>query len=101
MGIFVFVLLVLNHCHSLVRLLDGTAVHYKEGRLLEGTNQQCHGDQLLWRNKNNILDYVSVPRIPLQAYKYQPSGERDIDRPRRRWRDRTILEAGTGESSNT
>jgi hypothetical protein len=25
--------------------------------------------------------------IPLQAYKYQPSGKRDIDRPRRRWRD--------------
>jgi hypothetical protein len=26
-------------------------------------------------------------RIPLQAYKYQPSGKRDIDRPRRRWRE--------------
>jgi hypothetical protein len=26
-------------------------------------------------------------RIPLQAYKYQTSGERDIGRPRRRWRE--------------
>jgi hypothetical protein len=26
-------------------------------------------------------------RIPLQAYKYQPSGKRDIDRPRRRRRE--------------
>jgi hypothetical protein len=26
--------------------------------------------------------------IPLQAYKYQPSGKRDIARPRRRWRER-------------
>jgi hypothetical protein len=25
--------------------------------------------------------------IPLQAYKYQPTGKRDIDRPRRRWRE--------------
>jgi hypothetical protein len=25
---------------------------------------------------------------PLQAYKYQPSEERDIGRPRRRWRER-------------
>jgi hypothetical protein len=35
-------------------------------------------------------------RIALQAYKYQPSRKRDIDRPRR-WRETTILEAGTGE----
>jgi hypothetical protein len=38
-------------------------------------------------------------RIPLQAYTYQPSRKRDIDRPRRRRRD-TILEAGTGDSPN-
>jgi hypothetical protein len=38
-------------------------------------------------------------RIPLQAYKYQASGKRDIDRPRRR-RETTILEAGTGDSPN-
>jgi hypothetical protein len=38
-------------------------------------------------------------RIPLQAYKYQPSGKRDIDRPRRRWRE-TILDVGTGDSPN-
>jgi hypothetical protein len=41
-------------------------------------------------------------RIPLQAYKYQPPGKRDIGRPRRRWRETTtrILEAGTGDSPN-
>jgi hypothetical protein len=39
-------------------------------------------------------------RIPLQAYKYQPSGKRDIGRPRRRWRE-TVLEAGTGDSPNS
>jgi hypothetical protein len=37
-------------------------------------------------------------RIPLQAYKYQPSGKRDIYRPRRRWREATILEVGTVDS---
>jgi hypothetical protein len=37
-------------------------------------------------------------RIPLQAYKYQPSGKRYIGRPRRRWRETTILEAATGDS---
>jgi hypothetical protein len=39
-------------------------------------------------------------RIPLQVYKYQPSGKRDIDRPRRRRRETTILEAETGDSAN-
>jgi hypothetical protein len=39
-------------------------------------------------------------RIPLQAYKYQPSGKRDIDRPRRRWNGDKTLEAGTGDSPN-
>jgi hypothetical protein len=48
------------------------------------------------------LQRMEHTRIPLQAYKYQPSGKRDIDRPRRRWRERdtTILEAGTGDSPN-
>jgi hypothetical protein len=39
-------------------------------------------------------------RIPLQAYKNQPTGKRDIGRPRRRWRATTILEAGTGDFPN-
>jgi hypothetical protein len=39
-------------------------------------------------------------RIPLQAYKYQPSGKRDTDKPRRRWRETTISEDGTGDSPN-
>jgi hypothetical protein len=34
------------------------------------------------------LQRMEHTRIPLQAYKYQPSGKRDIDRPRRRWRER-------------
>jgi hypothetical protein len=39
--------------------------------------------------------------ILLQAYKYEPSGKRDISRPRRRWGETTtILEAGTGDSPN-
>jgi hypothetical protein len=53
------------------------------------------------------LQRMEHTRIPLQAYKYQPSGKRYIDRPRRRWRETTtttttttILEAGTGESPN-
>jgi hypothetical protein len=37
-------------------------------------------------------------RIPL--HKYQLCGKRDIGRPRRRQRDATILEAGTGDSPN-
>jgi hypothetical protein len=32
------------------------------------------------------LQRMEHPRIPLQTYKYQPSGKRDIVRPRRRWR---------------
>jgi hypothetical protein len=39
-------------------------------------------------------------RITLQAYKYQPSGKRDIGRPRRKWRETTIVEAGTRDSPN-
>jgi hypothetical protein len=32
------------------------------------------------------LQRMEHTRIQLQAYKYQPSGKRDIDRTRRRWR---------------
>jgi hypothetical protein len=31
---------------------------------------------------------------------YQPSGKRDIDRPRGRWKETTILEAETEDSPN-
>jgi hypothetical protein len=41
-----------------------------------------------YRNKWKAhLQRMEHNRIPLQAYKYQPTGKRDIDRPRRRWRD--------------
>jgi hypothetical protein len=46
------------------------------------------------------LQRMEHTRIPLQAYQYQPSGKRDIGRPRRRWRETTILQAGTGDSLN-
>jgi hypothetical protein len=35
-----------------------------------------------WKAHLQGMEYT---RIPLQAYKYQPSGKRDIGRPRRRW----------------
>jgi hypothetical protein len=54
-----------------------------------------------YRNKWKAhLQRMEHTRISLQAYKYQPSRKRDIDRPRRRWRKTTILEAGTGDSHN-
>jgi hypothetical protein len=40
-----------------------------------------------YRNKWGAhLQRMEHTRIPLQAYKYQASGIRDIDRQRRRWR---------------
>jgi hypothetical protein len=40
-----------------------------------------------YRNKWKAhLQRMEHTRIPLRAYKYQPFGKRDIDRPRRRWR---------------
>jgi hypothetical protein len=55
-----------------------------------------------YRNKWKArLQRMEHARIPLQAYKYQPSGKRDIGRPIRRWRETTtILGAGTGDSPN-
>jgi hypothetical protein len=42
---------------------------------------------LKYRNKWKAhLQRMEHTRIPLQAYKYQPSGKRDIGRPRIRWR---------------
>jgi hypothetical protein len=42
-----------------------------------------------YRNKCKAhLQRMEHTRIPVQTYKYQPSGKRDIDRPRRRWRER-------------
>jgi hypothetical protein len=41
-----------------------------------------------YRNKWKAhLQRTERTRTPLQAYKYQPSGKRDIDRPRRRCRE--------------
>jgi hypothetical protein len=41
-----------------------------------------------YRNKLKArLQRMEHTRIPLQAYKYQSSGKRDIDRPRKRWRE--------------
>jgi hypothetical protein len=41
-----------------------------------------------YRNKWKVhLQRMDHTRISLQAYKYQPSGKRDIDRPRRGWRE--------------
>jgi hypothetical protein len=41
-----------------------------------------------YRNKWKAhLQRMEHTRIPLQAYKYQPSGKRDIGRPRMRWRE--------------
>jgi hypothetical protein len=50
-----------------------------------------------WKARLQRMEHT---RIPLDTYKYQPSGKLDIDRPRRRWRETTILEAGTGDSPN-
>jgi hypothetical protein len=33
------------------------------------------------------LQRMEHTRIPHQAYKYKPSGKRDIVRPRRRWKE--------------
>jgi hypothetical protein len=41
--------------------------------------------RIKWKTHLQRMEHTS---IPLQAYKYQPSGKRDIDRPRRRWRER-------------
>jgi hypothetical protein len=41
-----------------------------------------------YRNKLKAhLQRMEHTRIPLQAYKYQSSGKRNIDRVRRRWRE--------------
>jgi hypothetical protein len=41
-----------------------------------------------YRNKWKAhLQRTEHTRIPLQAYKYQPSGKRDICRPGRRWKE--------------
>jgi hypothetical protein len=54
-----------------------------------------------YRNKWKAhLQRMEHTRIPLLAYKYQPSGKRNIGRARRRWRETTTLEARTGDSPN-
>jgi hypothetical protein len=37
-------------------------------------------------NWKTHLQRMEQTRIPLQVYKYRPSGRRDIGRPRRRWK---------------
>jgi hypothetical protein len=46
------------------------------------------GKIMEYRNKWKAdLQRIEHTRIPLQTYKYQPSGKRDIDRSRRRGRE--------------
>jgi hypothetical protein len=54
-----------------------------------------------YRNKWKAhLQRMEHTRIALQAYKYKASGKRDIGRPRRKWRETTIVGAGTRDSPN-
>jgi hypothetical protein len=66
-------------------------------RLYQIRNEDIRNDELgisslsekitEYRNKWKAhLQRIEHTRIPPQAYKYQPSGKRDIDRPRRIWR---------------
>jgi hypothetical protein len=49
-----------------------------------------------YRNKWKAhLQRLEHTRIPVQAYKYQPSGKRDIGRPRRRYRHNNIRDRNT------
>jgi hypothetical protein len=42
---------------------------------------------------------MDTNRIPKQALEYRPRGRRNIERPRKRWRDQTYLEDhGTGNT---
>jgi hypothetical protein len=50
-----------------------------------------------WKAHLQIMEHT---RIPLEAYKYQPSGKRDMGTKKKMERDITILEAGTGDSPN-
>jgi len=44
---------------------------------------------------------MNTNRIPKQALQYRPKGQRNIGRPRKRWRDQLHLEdQGTGNTPN-
>jgi len=44
---------------------------------------------------------MDTNRLPKQALQYKPKGQRDIGRPRKRWRDQLHLEdQGTGNTPN-
>jgi hypothetical protein len=63
-------------------------------RLYQIRNEDIRNDLGISSLSEKIIEYknewkahlqrMQHNRIPLQAYKYQPSGKRDIDRPRRR-----------------
>ena len=44
---------------------------------------------------------MDTNRLPKQALEYQPKGRRNLERPRKRWRDQLHLEdLGTGNMPN-
>ena len=47
--------------------------------------------------KKKHVQRMDTNRLPKQALKYKPNGQRNIGRPRKRWRDQLHLEdQGTG-----
>jgi hypothetical protein len=71
-------------------------------RLYQIRNEDIRNDLGISPLSENIIEYrnkwkahlqgMEHTRIPLQAYKYQPSGKRDIDRPRGRWRHNNSID---------
>jgi hypothetical protein len=54
--------------------------------------------QVKWPHHVQRMD---TNRIPKQELQYKPKGRRNIERPRRRWRDQLYLEdQGTGNTTN-
>lgn len=47
------------------------------------------------KNWQQHVERMPLDRLPRQAYFYQPTGKRDLGRPRKRWKDAISL--GTGQ----
>jgi hypothetical protein len=88
----------LRHLLGITKLDKEQNQYIKEKTGAQNTVKEIKQYQEKWLEHVQRMD---TNRIPEQALQYKPNGQRNIGRPKKRWRDRFHFEdQGTGNTPN-